>query len=412
MPQTPMQILMISNYFAPDAGAAAVRNTRLAHQLKRMGHEVTVLSSLPHYPQGNIHDGYRGKFVIIEERDGVRVVQTWLWATPSPKISRKLLSQMSFMLTAMLRGVFLKRPDIILIEAQPIFTGLAGRIIAFFKRRPYAMNISDLWPEHLLTVSSIRETSLPYRVARAAMNHLYHHATLIITMSPGWASRIEALIGDRTRIEIVLNGVDLERFHPHLPTEQFREKHDLNAQHLLVFIGTFATQYDFALMFEAIASLRERDDVQVVFIGQGSQRDFVLGQVQKSEFAHVRWIEWLPHHEIPTAWNVATLTFWAMRPHELYEGTIPAKCFEAMACGVPMVVYARGVMEQLLSVSGAGVVVTTGGAAALSAAMADVLNDANLREHYSHKARQYAEEHFDHQTVAQRYATLLQEAMP
>ncbi len=400
---------MISNYFAPDAGAASVRNTRLAHELQRTGHQVTVLSSLPHYPQGRIHAGYRSKFSVVEVREGVRVVQTWLWATDSPKISRKLLSQVSFMLTALLRGVFLKKPDVILIEAQPIFTGLAGRLIALFKRRPYVLNISDLWPEHLLTASSITEYSLPYRVARRLVNHLYRRAALIIAMSPGWAERIYTLIGDRTRIETVLNGVDLARFRPGIDTTAFRQRHNLTAPKLVVFIGTFATQYDFVLMFEAVASLRDREDVQVVFIGRGSQQAVVEAYLHEERFDHVRWIAWLPHEDIPTAWNTASFTFWAMGPHELYEGTIPAKLFEAMACGVPMVVYARGVMENLLAESDAGIVMPAGGAPAFAEAMQTLLDKPEMLQRCSENARRYAEAHFDHTSVARRYEALLQE---
>lgn len=413
MPAPARHILIISNYFAPDAGAAAVRNTRLAHALQQMGHQVTVLSSLPHYPQGQIHTGYRGKFCMVEDRDKVRVVQTWLWATASPRISHKLLSQVSFMLTALLRGVFLKRPDVILIEAQPIFTGLAGRLVAFFKRRPYVLNVSDLWPEHLLTASTIRESSWPYRGARALVNHIYRQAALIIAMSPGWSERIRALIGDRTRVETVLNGVELQRFHPDVdPAEvqAFRQQHNLTATRLVMFIGTFATQYDFALMFEAIAPLRDSADTQVVFIGKGSQQQVVETYCQDERFDHVRWIEWLPHADIPAAWNAATLTFWAMGPHTLYEGTIPAKVFEAMACGVPMVVVARGVMARLLEESETGIVVTDGGASALTAALRKLLVDDALRHRYTENARRYAARHFDHEIVAQRYEALLQEA--
>jgi len=104
-----MNILLVTNYYEPDQGAAAIIVTRLAKKLAARGHRLTVLTSMPNYPHGRIVDGYRGKPVVVEERDGVRVIQTWLWATPSPRVSRKLVSQMSFMLTATLRGLGIPR---------------------------------------------------------------------------------------------------------------------------------------------------------------------------------------------------------------------------------------------------------------------------------------------------------------
>jgi UDP:flavonoid glycosyltransferase YjiC (YdhE family) len=148
-----MRILMITTYFEPDSRAAAVRLARLARLLHQRGHEVTVLTTLPHYPEGVIHPGYKDAWEVEENRGGVRVIQTWLWATPSPRISRKLLSQLSFMLTALLRGLVVPRPDVIFVEAQPVFTCLAAALLGRLRGVPYVMHVSAMWPEHLLTVA-------------------------------------------------------------------------------------------------------------------------------------------------------------------------------------------------------------------------------------------------------------------
>ena len=150
-----MHILFVTHYFEPSSGAAATRLSALARRLLARGHQITVLTTMPHYPKGEIDTDYRGRFVKVEERDGLRVIYVWLWATPSAKISRRLVSQLSFMLTSALRGISLQKPDVVFIEAQPIFTGLAGRIIADMKRVPYMLNISDLWPDHLLSVGAL-----------------------------------------------------------------------------------------------------------------------------------------------------------------------------------------------------------------------------------------------------------------
>lgn len=410
MTNRPLHILIITNYFAPDAGAAAVRLTRLADTLHTMGHTVTVLTSLPHYPQGEIHTGYRRKWTVVEDRAGVRVIQTWLWATPSPKIGRKLISQASFMLTAFGRGLFLKRPNVILVEAQPIFTGLAGMLLAFWLRRAYVLNISDLWPDHLLSVGALHEDSTIYKIVRRIVNFMYRRSAGIIAMSPAWAQRIESHIGHHRNLHVIYNGVDLDRFRPQLDTADFCQRHNIPAdQKVVAFIGTFATQYDFDLLLDAVAQIR-RTDTQVLLIGKGSQADQVRQRLQGVDLQHVRWIEWLPHDEMPLAWNAAYLTFWAMGTHDLYTGTIPAKLYEAMACGVPMVIYRHGVAADILESSGAGVIVENGGAAALATAIKDLLDQPDLRQTLADNARRYAEEHYDHVRVAQRYLDVLETA--
>lgn len=401
-------ILIITNYFAPDAGAAAVRLTRLSHTLQQLGHRVTVLTSLPHYPEGRIHDGYQGKWAVVDDRDGVRIIQTWLWATPSAKISHKLISQASFMITALLRGLFLKRPDVILVEAQPIFTGLAGMLLAFWLRRRYVLNISDLWPDHLLSVGAVKETSAIYRTARRVVNVMYRRAAGIIAMSPAWASRIEGHIGTHRNLQVIFNGVDLARFQPHLDTTDFRQRYGIPAdQKVIAFIGTLATQYDFELLLDALMKI-QRPDTHVLLIGKGSQADFVRAQLQTPDLHHVHWIDWLPHDDMPLAWNTAYLTFWAMGDHDLYTGTIPAKLYEAMACGVPMVIYGQGIASDILAASGAGIIVDKDGADGLATAIIQLLDDPVQRQTLSENARRYAELNYDHVRVAKRYLAALE----
>lgn len=402
-----MHILIVTTYFEPDSGAAAVRLSRLARILAQRGHTVTVLTTLPHYPTGHIAEFYRKRFTIEETRGGVRVIRTWLYATPSPKISRKLISQNSFMLTALLRSLELRRPDVMLIEAQPIFTGFAGGIIATYKNVPYVLNVSDLWPDHLLSVGALSENHPIYRTARTLVDTMYKGAAGIVAMSPVWGEKIAGYIGTDENIQVIYNGVDLQRFHPDQNSSAFRETYDLHAPNLITFIGTFATQYDFEAMFAVAERFKDREDTQFAFIGGGSQAE----TVEQFNLPHVRRIPWIHHAEIPQAWAASTLTYWMMRDQPLYKGTIPAKLYEALAMGVPVIAAMEGAGATIIAESGGGLSVKCGDASGLTKAIQNVLGSPELRNRYKKSGRSYAETHFDPEWVAERYENTLKVAI-
>lgn len=403
-----MQVLIVTNYFAPEGGAASLRLTRLARQLHRRGHEVTVLTSLPHYPQGRIHDDYRGRLTVTTDLDGIRVVQTWLLATSSPRISRKLVSQLSFMVSALLRGIALPRPDVVLVEGQPVFTGIAGALLATLKRRPFVLNVSDLWPDHLLSVGALSATHPAYRLARRIVDTMYRRAAAIVAMSPRWAEIIDSQIERPAAATTIYNGVDLDRFRPGLDSSEFRRKHALDNQKICSFIGTFSTQYDFDVMLRVAAALSEDDQVQMVFIGQGSQEAVLRQHLDRS--ANIRWIPWVSADEVPQAWHASYVTYFALRDHPLYRGTIPAKLYEATASGVPIVAAMEGVGAELVEASGAGVTVACGDAAGLGRALQEILADETARDRYSAAGRRYAEARFDAERVADSYEQILSNA--
>ncbi|MCU0514472.1 MAG: glycosyltransferase family 4 protein [Anaerolineae bacterium] len=405
-----MNILFVTHYYEPGQGEAAIRLARLAQGLQRRGHRVTVLTTLPHYPGGIIEPAYRGQVWQVDTRAGVRVIYSWLWATPSQRISRRLLSQVSFMPPALLRGLPLPRPDVTYIEAQPIFTGLVGRVLSRLKGAPYVLNVSDLWPDHMLTVGALKETDTAYRLARASMDSGYRGAAAITCMSPAWGRKIVQYLGGQAdKIHTIYRGVDTTLFRPGLDTAAFRAQYAPGPHRLVTCMGTLATQYDLEALFAVARQLEARPDVQVLLIGTGSQRDIVRDYLATAAPPNLRWIDWLPHEAMPLAWCASHLNIWALRPVDLYTGTIPARLYEAFAAGTPVVAAQGGEAAALIATSGGGLTVPPGDTAGLAAAILRVLDDPALHRQMSDHARRYAEQHFDFETAIQDQEAILRQ---
>lgn len=405
-----MHILLITSHFEPEQGAAPVILTRLARGLRWRGHEITVLTALPNYPQGRVYDGYRGAWEVRETTDGLRVIRTWLWATPSPKISRKLVSQVSFALTATLRGLGLPRPDVALVEAQPMFTHLAGAALCRLRGIPYALDVHDLWPDHLLTVGALTAQHPLYRVFRVLTDASLRGAAAIVTLSDGWAKSIQEHIGLHNNIQTILSGIDLSRFRPNTDTAAFRAENKLGTERLVSFIGAFTTQYDFETMVRTINALSDLTDVRFVFAGGGTQAAHLDALLADSGLAHVTRIGWVDYDDVPLAYAASDVCFWALRPEPLYRGTMPTKLYEAMAAGLPTAAAVEGVAADFLRETGAGLSVPCGDAAGLAAAIARLLDDADLHARCARAGRAYAEAHLDYERAIDTYEALLARA--
>lgn len=402
-----MRILFVTHYFEPDSGAAAVRLSRLAKLLAARGHEVTVLATMPHYPAGKIRDGYGGKFTITEERDGIKIIRAWLWATPSTRISRRFASQITFMVTAFLRGLFFKRPDVVLIEAQPVFTGFAAMLISRLKRAPYVMNISDFWPEHLLSVGVMTEQHPIYRASKAWVDWMYNGAKKLIGVNPALTDSVIARIGREQDVRTIFNAVDLKRFRPDQDASAFKARHGIDGKKIVSFVGTFGTHIDIDTMLDAAAKLSHRDDVYFVFIGTGGQREALAQRIQQPDLAHTRWIGWIDHNEMPLAWAASDITYWAVHNRDLYRGALQAKIYEAIASGTPVVVATEGLTAEVAVNSGAGVAVPFGDSDGLAREIGRLLDDPERRAKHCRDGRAYAEAHFDPEQVVSAYEEML-----
>lgn len=404
-----MHILLITAHFEPEQGAAPVILTRLARALRARGHDLTVLTALPSYPQGRVYDGYRDAWEVTESADGLRVIHTWLWATPSPKISRKLLSQASFALTAALRGLGLPRPDVALVEAQPMFTHLLGAALCRLRGIPYVLDVHDLWPDHLLTVGTLTAQHPVYRVFRALTDASLRRAAGVICLTPYLSERARVYARDAAKVQTVLSGIDLDRFHPGADAAAFRAKYALGDARLVSFIGAFVTAYDFDTMLAAARLLGDRPGVRVLLGGGGTQAarlDALLG----GDLAHVARTGWVDYDDVPAAYAASDVCFWALRPEPLYRGTMPTKLYEALAAGLPTAAAVEGVAADFLRQTGAGLSVPCGDAGGLADAIARLLDDDALRARCARAGRAYAEAHLDYERAADAYAAALAKA--
>ncbi len=397
-----MRILLVTSWFEPDSGAASARFSQLAHFLASRGHQVTVLAPMPHHPQGRIADGYRGVWTRVEVRGQVRVVRVWLWASPSARIRRRLMTQLSFMAGALLRGWSLPRPDLLLIESQPLPTGLAGMLLARWLRAPYVLSVSDLWPDHLLSLGAMRESHALFRLARQVVDSLYRHARAIVTISPEWTRRIAGRVRPTAELQTLYFMVDLQRLRPDLCGGDFRRRHGLQHHQIVACIGTFATQYDFDLLLQAARHLESRDHHVFLLVGDGSQRGIL-----RDAAANVRHISWMTREDIPSAWAAADVSCFALRGHELHQGALPARLFESLASGTPVVAACAGESARIIRESGGGIAVSPGDVAAFTDSIVQLLDDEDMRQRCGRDGRAWAGDNVDVEVQCRRYEGIL-----
>lgn len=397
-----MRILILTQFYPPEFGAAAVRLSRLARLLAADSHAVTVLTGMPNYPEGVIRAGYRGRVLMRETLDGVNVERVWVYASPSKGTRARLLNQFSFMVMAALRGTFLSRADVILVESHPLFVCLTGGWLKRVKRAPVVLNVSDLWPESAVATGALRADSSMVKVATRVERWAYDDAAQIVGMTEGVLEGIRAVLPNPERSTLIKNAVDLEAFHPADAAlrSQARARFDLGDRFTVVHIGNMSLTYDFKTMIETAAALPE---LLFLFVGGGSQEQTIRGWVAERGLENVRFAGVLPHTEMPLVWAAADACLIALGDHSVAGGTRPAKLYEALATGTPVVAAIRGEGAALVEEAGAGIVVPIGDAAAMAAALKQMVAFPDERKALSQHGRVYAEANLSPEQVRNAY---------
>ena len=181
------KILYVSQYYPPEMGAPAARVSELAQIWAAKGLSVTVLTGFPNHPTGIVPGEYRQHLRELRMREvihGVTVERTWLVPLPNRKSWERILNYSSFCVSAILRGLFLPAPDVLIATSPQLLVGLSGLVISRFRGVPFIFEVRDLWPESLAAVGVSRHSSVLSRTLRVLASVLYRHSDRIVVVSP------------------------------------------------------------------------------------------------------------------------------------------------------------------------------------------------------------------------------------
>lgn len=191
-----MKILFLTDNFPPEVNAPATRTYEHCKEWGQQGAEVTVVTCAPNFPQGKVYKGYSNKLYQHETMDGIHVIRVWSYITANEGFLKRTLDYISFSVSAFFAGLF-QQADIIIATSPQFFTALSGRTLAFWKRKPWIMEVRDLWPESIKTVGAMKDNPI-IRYFEWEEKRCYRSADKIVVVTDSfkknWKKKVLSLL--------------------------------------------------------------------------------------------------------------------------------------------------------------------------------------------------------------------------
>ncbi len=393
-------ILFVTPYYPPEVGAPQTRISETAVRLVRSGHRVTVLTTLPNYPSGVVPAEYRDNKRRREALDGVEVVRVWSVVRPNKGFLNRMLAQLTFGCLAPFLGAFaVGRPDVIIVESPPLFDAIAGRLLAWWMRRPYVFTVADMWPEAAVQMGMLRNKAAIWLAERLEWSS-YRAAAAVWTVTEGLRGRLIQRGLASARVFTVSNGVDCRLFRP-LPRSEARAALGWDDRFTILFAGTIGLAPGLTTVLDAAEKMRDQSDARFVLLGDGTAKDELRAEAARRDLRNVDFLDPLSHRQLPIAIAAADVCFAGLRPLPLFQATVPVKCYEAMACARPILLSAADGLAQQIIVreAQAGIALPPGDPSALVAGIRHLQSHPDLAEKFGQRGRAFVEARFDRHTL-------------
>ncbi|MCE1115128.1 MULTISPECIES: glycosyltransferase family 4 protein [Pseudomonas] len=410
MSDTSLKVLVVSQYFWPEN----MRINDLVRDLTAKGHQVTVLTGLPNYPEGKVFERFRKNPEAFAHYEGAEVIRV-------PMVSRGkrsftlVLNYLSFLLSAATLGPFKLRGrhfDAVFVYAvSPILAAIPALVIGRLKRAPVFVWVLDLWPETLRAVGVVKHPRLLGLVGRM-VSWIYNRTDYLLLQSHGFFDNVRRYCSRPIAEERLV-------YFPSWAEDDFSQASLSGSaliqrdpeQFTVVFAGNLGEAQDFPAVLDAAEALRGKVAVRWVIVGDGRMSEWLGAQVALRKLDNVHLLGRHPLEAMPGLFAQADALLVSLKTNDVFEQTIPGKVQAYLASGRPLLGMINGEAARVIEESGAGYACNSGDAGGL-ATITRSLAQASEAERVAmgRAGRAYYEQRYAKEKLMTRLESLLRGA--
>lgn len=406
-----MHILFLSDNFPPEVNAPASRTFEHCREWVRAGHMVTVVTCAPNFPKGRVFSGYRNRLWQTECMDGIEVVRVWSYITANEGFARRVLDYLSYMFTATLASLFVRKVDVVIGTSPQFFAACAACCVGTVKRVPWIFELRDIWPESIRAVGAMRD-SVTLRWLQKLEMFLYRRATTIVSVTNAFRSTLINRGIDGGKIHVITNGVDRSRFSPRPKDQELVSRLGLEDKFVAGYIGTHGMAHALDTLLDAariMADAPDGDRYVFLLLGDGAEKQALETRARREGLDNVRFIDTVSKDDVARYWSVLDASIIHLKKTDLFRTVIPSKLFECMGMGIPVLHGVEGESADIVRREEVGLLFEPENAPALVEALRRMHGDEPLRQQMSANGLAGARR-YDRKALAARMLEILEQS--
>lgn len=387
-----MKIVLYGINFAPELTGTGKYTSEMAAWLQARGHEVTVITAPPYYPQWRVQEGYSARRYSRETWQGVDVLRAPLWVPEKPSGLKRLIHLASFALTSLPLALRVagRRPDVVLVVEPALFCAPGAWLAARLCGARAWLHIQDFEVDAAFELGVLKG-NLSKRIVSGLERWLMRRFDRVSTISMRMLERARAKGVAPERLVSLFNWIDLDAIRPLSSQTDYRKTLGLPPDAIVaLYAGNMGAKQGLETMAGAANALRHDERIHFIFCGQGPGK--ALLQAQCASLPRVHFMDLQPAYRLNELLATADIHLLPQR-RDAADLVMPSKLTGMLASGRPVVCGAPPGTSLSTVLANCGLVVEPEHASEMADAIARLAGDPALRATLGAAARQYAVSH-------------------
>lgn len=406
-----MRILFLTMYYKPDNAATGILMAELAEELSSEGHDVRVITSMPHYSTNSVWPEYRGKWSKRERQADIRVHRVWSYVPVNKdKLLPRFFSYLSFTLLSAFAGLLMVRPDVIVTPSPspPLTNGISAYLLGRLRGVPFISNIQDIYPDVAIRMGVMKN---PIVIAgyKRLERFVYKHSHAITVISEGFRRNLVAKGVPVDKITVIPNFIDAVFVSPHSRRNEFSAAQAWDDKFVVLFAGNVGMSQGLDTVLEAAHLLRETPGLLFAIVGNGASKPALMAQAKALELPNVQFLPYQSYAQVPVLYSSADIGLIPLRCG-FSNDSVPSKLFTIMGVARAVIasVDAHSETAEVIHEAACGLCIEPEDPQALAAAIWELYRDKARAEEMGRCGRLYVEEHYTRVSVARQYNALFE----
>jgi glycosyltransferase involved in cell wall biosynthesis len=395
-----MKILIVSQYFWPET----FRINDLVKELVERGHDVSVLTGKPNYPQGKIYKGY-GFF--SHNRDvyyGAKVYRVPLIPRGKGTGLHLVFNYLSYVVSASTFVAFnRKKFDVSLTFAISPITQMYPALLhkKLYGSRAYLW-VQDLWPESVAAAGKMGSPTVINALTKMVRN-IYKKTDGVLVQSEAFIPSIVQKGISQDKIEFIPNWAE-DIFTKQFDANIDKYKSIIPDGFVVMFAGNIGEAQDFESIVNAAERTKHIKDIKWVIVGDGRKKDWVEKEVAARELSETFFLLGrYPVEEMPYFFNNADILLLTLKDEEIFSLTIPSKVQSYLAFGKPIASMINGIGNKVINDAQCGFTANAGDADKLAENIIKAYNaPASTLKQLGTNGKDYYTKEFDKAAIIDR----------
>lgn len=379
----------------------------LCENLVELGHQVTVIAAVPHYPTGRVLPEYRKGWIQRHMENGVKVIRVRVPGVDRTRFLMRSIQFLAYQVGATWAGLR-EQYDVILVTNPAIESGLPFAVLATLRRKPAVFSVYDVYPDVGIQLGIFRNRFAIYLVEIMERFCLLH-AKYVHILSESFVPALRRMGVPVEKMDPIYVWIDTDFLHPVPRDNTFAQEYDLVDKFVILYAGNIGLSQGLDQTLVVAEKLSDHKHFRFVFVGDGAGRDALVREADTKQLNNVVFIPFQPRPRVSEVLGTADLALVSLQP-QISAGSLPSKTFSYLASQRPIIAIVDEGSDtwRLVERAQAGVCLPYGDPDRLAELILELEADPARREALGQSGRAYAEEHHSSQQAARRFAKLLE----